>query len=256
MSTTGALQLVMKSVEGTLHILELIAEHQPISLTKLCELIDRPTPSIQRGVKTLKDFGWIKPESVIGNPQWVLSNRFLSLTAKDHMVSQLSHIAKPYLIEIRDLCNEATFLTTFDLYQVSVIDFLDSTHAVRLVGGTGGNIPTHISSTGRACLALLTGAEIDKVIQAAEKKDHSLNLSKVKISLPTIKKRGYCIVEGEWSPELTQVGCAITDKNNYPLAGLGVSIPSHRYKEIDKDALASALRVACSEISAKLKDCF
>ena len=242
----------MKSVESTLHIMELIAEHQPISLAQLCERINRPTASIQRGVNTLREFGWIKPESATGQPRWIVSNRFLSLAPADNPVSQLARIARPYLIDIRDSFNETCFVSTFDLSHVTVIDFADSTHAVRLVGGTGGNIPACIASTGRACLALLPQDAVDKVIKGVLKQQPQLNMHRFKADLPAIRKQGYALVEGEWADELTQLGCAIVDKHQYPIGGIGVSIPRYRVGELDQQALIQALQSAAREISLAL----
>lgn len=243
----------MKSAENTLHIMELIAEHQPISLAGLCELIPQPKSTIQRGVNTLREFGWIKPSNTLGHPSFELSYRFLSLASTNSIVNRLSQIAKPYLIEIRDFCNETTFLSTYDVDHMTVIDCIDSKHAVRMVGATGGNLPAYITSTGKACLALLSQPALEKIVKLQLKKDKQIAFSRLQTELKQIKQQGYAMSIGEFSAELSHIGCAIVDANNFPIGGLGVSIANHRYAEIDEAGLIKKITNACKEISLALQ---
>jgi len=244
----------MKSVHNTFEVLEVIAAHGPISLQDMSERIEFPKSTTQRCIKTLKDYGWIKAESPTGNPKWILSNQFLSLTPTNHLVSDLHRIAKPYLYNIRDYCNETTFLSTYDTNVMTVIEFVDSLHPVRLVGGMGSRIPAHNSSTGRACLALLSGEALTKVlpnpILAVDQTP--IDLSSFEKELKRIKKQGYARVDKDWSSELIHLGCAITDSKSNPIGGLCVSIPKHRHENIDEPKLINELITACHDISTNL----
>lgn len=242
----------MKSVLNTLQVFELIAEHQPISLKGLVDLTARPIANVQRSLEALKSFGWIKPESSLGNPQWQITHRFVSLAGANQLVLGLNRLARPYLIDIRDEYNEATFLTTFDLSHVTVLDFVDTTHMVRMVGGTAGDIPSYISSTGRACLALLSDAEKKAVLKNAALENIGDNQNTFIQKLELIKASGFAVVRGDWSPELTQVGSAIVDRKGKPVGGIGVSIPNHRLDSLDIENLGMTIKHYCSEISLQL----
>ena len=181
-----------------------------------------------------------------------MTYRFLSLANANQTVSKLSALARPYLLSIRDVCNEAIFLSTYDVDQMTVIDFADSTHAIRLVGGTGGNIPVHNTSTGKACLARLPNSTVNKIISLLEKRGFTLNRNQLSADLEKVKRDGFCVIEGEWAEELSHIGCAITDQNDHPIGGIGVSIPNFRYANVDVNALGELLMQSCDEISQAL----
>ncbi|CAA0105540.1 Transcriptional repressor IclR [BD1-7 clade bacterium] len=241
----------MKSVLNTLALLELIAAHQPVSLGELCGWVEQPKSSMQRALSTLKDAGWIKPSDVEGKPRWVLSNRFLSLTGSNHLVARLSQLAKPALVQLRDNCNETVFLSTFDYDHMTVIDCIDSTHAVRLVGAVGGSIPAFMSSTGKACLARLPEDHLIKILKGKTDRIPQ-GIAQLKREINEIRQQGYAIIRGEWSQELTHIGAAIVDALGHPIGGIGIAIPNHRQHDVFNDALIKQVVEACENISRSL----
>ena len=239
-----------------MQVLELVAANQPISLAELVSRLQQPKSTVQRCVATLKNYGWIKPETPEGNPKWILSNRFLSLTSNHHLVYRLSQLARPHLIEIRNLSEETTFLSAYDVDTMTVIDYAESTHLVRLVGAIGGNIPAVRSSTGKACLARLTDKQVTRVLAKSLGLEANLSLETLLGELRVIRDQGYALIEGEWSSELTHLGAAITDSNGYPIGGIGISVPNHRFLSLDVSSITSALVSGCAEVSAALPQLF
>lgn len=242
----------MKSVSNTLALVELIAKHQPCSLADLSDLTGLPKTTVQRNLTTLKAAGWIHPHSITGKPGWLLSAHLLSLFTQDNPLTKLQATAKPWLEQLRKVSNESVFLSKFESTGMVVIDYLESQQTVKTTATLGISAPLHATSTGKACLAMLSEEALKKLLRPTLQRYTNKTITdptKLRKELHAIRTLGYSLSKGEWLDDIANIGSVITDSKGQPIAGLGITVPAFRFHTLDKERIGSAVHHACRTIS-------
>lgn len=100
-------------------------------------------------------------------------------------------------------------------------------HPIRFVWAPGDRLPICTASYGKAMLAQLPAAALDRILGKGKLRgltDHSLRTrAQLDAQLRTIRKRGWAIARDESSIGVTAIGAAIADQTGYPLGGISIS---------------------------------
>src|SRR5690606_30924669 len=100
----------VKSVLRSLEVLELISQHQPISVGELSRMLELPKSTVQRTLVTLHEAGWLRQGSEPVT-SWEVSSKILAIRPRVLVGGDLITAARPPMIELRDLTNETIHLT-------------------------------------------------------------------------------------------------------------------------------------------------
>lgn len=215
--------MAVKRIRGAsraLEVLEAIAARQPVNVAVLARHLEENKSNLQRILMTLADEGWIR--AVAGNPtRWELTARIYSLVDMGQGHTELRHLARVALDQLRAATGESVFLAVPDRGRLITIDVLESSQIIRSVPYVGMIIPPRDSASGRAVLAHLS----------PERQAHLLGEApddKLLTALAAVRKQGYSVSDGGVVFGSTNIGGAILDATGDPLAAVVVSAPSER----------------------------
>jgi IclR family transcriptional regulator, KDG regulon repressor len=242
----------LKTVMTSLDVIECIAEAgEPIRLTDISNDLHLSKSQVHRILTTLAGRKYIHQEEdsqrySLGINSWLLGYRV-------GIRLPLLRIARPILDEITH--EETVYLALLDGYESQYLYIRDGTHPVRAVVKVGEYGPLHATATGKAMLAFQTQEFIHQYL-VQEKKIFTQNtITDSHILLGEItktKSQGYSVVIDELEAGLSGVGAPILDKNGLCFAAVGVSLPTYRFSDENKDKMVLMANEAAIQISNKL----
>lgn len=244
-----------RSVLNALRVLEVIAAHQPVGVSELARAVDMPKSTTQRTVLTLHQARWL--ELVGGEPtRWRLSYKALTVGLASTAATGLEEVALERMRPVRDELGETMHLAVPDGDDLIVIGRLDGTQPLRAFLQVGTRAPLQVAASGRAMLAAMTDAEVARVLDAGLRRytDRTVvDRSSIASELDRTRDRGYAINEGEWRDGIAAVGAAVLARDGRPVAGISVSMPLSRFRELDVDHIAQLIMTAASETGQLLR---
>ncbi|GAA3746805.1 DNA-binding IclR family transcriptional regulator [Spinactinospora alkalitolerans] len=242
----------MRSVITALHVLDAVAERQPIGVSDLARAMDIPKSSVQRALRALESAGWIRSVAPEQGSGWVLTTKAGDLA--QHIAGDLGvrEAALPVMAELRDRTGEEVHLTIREDQEVVVIERVESTHPVRIHWPAGTRSPCHASANGKAILAHLRPADLavalpgplpgftESTITAPEK---------LRAELAAVRARGYAVARSELRADIASVAAPILSPSGTPIAALSVFLPMHRLDD-DTAPLGELVRANAQRIAA------
>ena len=100
-----------------------------------------------------------------------------------------------------------------------------------LVSDVGVRLPAHITASGRAILAQLPSAQVralfpDRATFVSRQGLGPASLPELTSLLARTRQRGYATEDGEVTPAMSSVACAVTDHVGHPVAAIAVTFES------------------------------
>ena len=213
-----------------------------------------PRPTIYRIVEALIAEQLLVPKR--NGQSFRLGPRLVSLASRALESSDIRQLCKDHLFDLRALTQETVHLAVPDRYEMTYIDKLESPKAVRMNSRLGSRVTLYSSSVGKAYLAQLPAPERDALILGLDFKvftDATLRTPQaLREELEQVRRQGYAEDREENEKDIFCFGCAITDKQQAPVACVSLSIPAFR---MSADRTASYIRPlveTCAAISRKL----
>ena len=225
----------MDSVKTALRVFEIVAELGDAGLTEVMRAVDAPKSTVQRGLTTLYEAGWLRPlSSGTERRRWTPSARLMTLIRGQDALVALRHSARPVLERLRDTTRETVHMTVRDGDRVVLVERFDSPQILRTVWPIGSSAPLHIGSNGKAVLATLSDRAAESYLASSLKAwtEHSLiEPDALRAELSTICARGYAISDREVDPQVRAVAAAIARPGEEAVAALSISCPASRLPE-------------------------
>ncbi|ADL11611.1 IclR family transcriptional regulator [Acetohalobium arabaticum] len=247
---------VVQSVDRSLIILEALADKgKPMALSNLAEEIDLNISTVHRLLNTLRLRGFIEQEEDSGKYYLGLKTFEIGNAAKKNI--NLISIAKPYMQDLVDQCNETTNLAILDEGEVVYIEQVASTNMVKMFAQIGSRGPAYCTGTGKALLAY---EDPDQWSELFAKMDFGKFTDNTKVDsevlraeLKEIRQQGYAIDRGEMEEGVRCVAAPIKNHEGEVIAAVSVSGPSIRLTEkyIEEEVIETVVEIA-GQISARL----
>lgn len=246
--------MAVQSVLNALRVFEEVATRQPAGVGEVARALGMPKSSVHRAIVTLCDGGWMR--STGGErPRYVVTSRALSVGRNASPELGLRETALPEMVRLRDATNETIHLCLWDGHNIVLVERVDSTQAVRTYHPLGIYAPLTASSSGKAVLALLAPAEIDRIIATGLHKytDHTIvDEAILRADLASTRRRGYARNDGEWRVDVAAVAAAIRGDDGLPIGVVNISAPASRATEADLQRAGKLLVQARSTIEEHL----
>jgi len=138
--------------------------------------------------------------------------------------------ARPYLDRLQDKFGETVFFCILDEGQVFYVEKVESQRSVRTACTVGSRAPAYCTAVGKAMLAELPDAEVNKIIHRWKLKPVTRNTittaSALKDELKAARTRGYAIDDEEKEEGLRCVGAAVRSHSGKLAAAMSVSGPA------------------------------
>lgn len=245
----------VNSVDRALVILEYLGtQTKEVGVRELGQAIGLSKSSVHRILQTLRARGFVKwnPD----NARYSLGMRAFEVGCGILRSMEAHAVAKPYLEQLVASLGETAFLGVLDDADLVVIDKIDGRRSVRMYADIGSRRPLHSTGIGKALLAHLERAEIDRIIAAKPLTRYTKNTitdpEALRAELEKIRRLGYAEDNEEMEDGLYCIGAPLFNYSGKPVAAISISVPKIGQQNVQKDRLIKSVVQAAQEISAKL----
>jgi DNA-binding IclR family transcriptional regulator len=200
-----------------------------LSLGQIAARVDLPRSTVQRIVNALVAERFLMAASPSGKVRIGIEIISLAESSKIDIV-QLVH---PHLKALSEATGETVDLSILRNDHLYFVDQVIGSHRLRAVSGVGEIFPLHSTANGKACLALLSDAEIKArygMTLTKACKESGGSLVSLLAELKEVRKSGIAFDQGEHTAGISAVGTALADPTGMIFA-VSVPVPTHRFKQ-------------------------
>jgi len=245
----------VNSVDRALVILEYLGtQTKEVGVRELGQSIGLSKSSVHRILQTLRSRGFVKwnPD----NARYSLGMRAFEVGCGILRSMEVHGAAKPYLEQLVSTLGETAFLGVVDESELVFIDKIDGRRSVRMYADIGSRQPLYSTGSGKALLAQLDRAEIDRILSQKPPQQHTKNtitdVDTLRQELEKVRRQGYAEDNEEMEEGLYCVGAPVFGYSGRPVAAISVSVPKMGPQPVQKDRLVKAVVQAAQDISGKL----
>jgi DNA-binding IclR family transcriptional regulator len=245
----------VNSVDRALVILEYLGtQTKEVGVRELGQAIGLSKSSVHRILQTLRARGFVRwnPD----NARYSLGMRAFEVGCGILRSMEAHAVAKPHLEQLVNQLGETAFLGVIDDSELVYIDKIDGRRSVRTYAEIGARRPLHCTAIGKALLAHLDRAEIDRIIAAHPLTRYTKNTITDPVALrqelEKIRRQGYAEDNEELEEGLYCAGAPLFNYSGRPVASISVSVPKIGQQNVQKDRIIKAVVAAAQEISTKL----
>ena len=231
-------------------ILRVLKDHpEGLSFSQIANGVDLPRSTVHRIVNALEVERFITTAS--GNGHIRLGGGLVPLG--NAVTRDWRREVRPYLERLFLEVNETVDLAVLEDDHVLFIDQIAAPHRLQAVSAVGISFPLHCSSNGKAILAELTRAEIERLIpeQLPTLTPNTITTrARLFEELESVKTESVAYDREEHTTGICAVGVALRDTMG-TLAAISIPVPSIRFYG-NEEKLASALLNTCNLIRRRL----
>ncbi|GGR46121.1 DNA-binding IclR family transcriptional regulator [Nocardioides luteus] len=246
-------QYPIESVDNALRLLWLLSERRSLRLTEASQYLGVASSTAHRLLAMLQYRGFVRqdPSTKAYEPGPSLDRIAFALLRR----LDIRDLARPVLEKLNEATGETVHLGTLEGATVRYLDSLESPRAVRVASRSGGAMPAHCTSTGKAMLATLDDAQVialypDEALPQQTSKSVATRTALLG-ELATIRAQGFAISdeeseEGVWSVAVPVGGAPM------PTA-LNISVPISRMNVKRRKEMAGLARKAVADLETELR---
>lgn len=227
---------------------------QGLGITDLSRHLGLAKGSISRLVATLTQESFLvrDPQTAkyrLSTKVWELGNKAVSRL-------DLRDIARPVMDELNAATHETVHITVLtEEGQMVFLDKVDSSMAVRPNVEVGAPHPAYCSANGKAMLAFLGEARLNRVLNGNLRQFTSTTItrkSELHTQLETVRRLGYAVNNGEYRDDVSGLAAPVFDHTGRVVAAFGISFPSSRRTSELIGELAPLVMTGAKELSLAL----
>ncbi len=222
----------VQSVERVFNILEIMAgEGAPITVTELAEKVHLKISTVHRLLSTLLHRGYVEQEE---DNKYRLGLKLMEIGNSVLYYSDIRTVARPFLEELMDRCNETVNLAILDGTDVVYIDQVESKNLiiVKMLAQVGNRGPVHCTSSGKALVAFLPEDKVEETIAKLDLAKYTnetiTDLENLRKELKRVREDGYAVDWGEREEHVRCIAAPIFDHDGRAIASISISGPSTR----------------------------
>jgi IclR family acetate operon transcriptional repressor len=240
MPTTPAQSSQVKSATRTLDIIEYVVAHpRPLVAQEIATALGIPVSSLSYLLATLVDRNYLVREGRRYSPGPGLEK--LQMHAEAYT---LADRAAPLVRTLRVQLNETTSFWVREGWEVEALVTESSEQALRYAVPTGNRMPMHPLASGKALLAKLTDAELDRYFAETERERFTPSTvtaeKALRKEIAEIRRTGFSWADEEFSLGIVGVGRAVT-LGGETVGALSVAIPKVRCDEVARGRIMDLL---------------
>lgn len=219
-----------RTVDRALEILLCFSrDESSLTLTQISERVGLHKSTVYRLLCTLESKDFIQHDD--DNGTYRLGLGLVKLGALVLKSNNIHRQAIPYMHRLSNEFRETIDLAILDGNQVLYLQVIESPQRVKLATAPGERLPAFCTATGKAFLAFLPEAQVQKILKQGMRQytEHT------NTSIPDIFKelrktceRGFALSEQEFEDGINAVAAPILDANQYPLAAMAIVGPAFR----------------------------
>ena len=158
--------------------------------------------------------------------------------------------ALPSLRRLREKCQETVSLNLQEGLARVAVERLEASQEVRFVAELGKPLPLHVGAGGKAILAFLPAAEIDRVLKAARLGPSGAG--RVRRALGEIRRSGYAVSFGERIPGSGSVSAPVSNHEGRVIGSVSILSVAVRLSPDTVRSYGELVRQAAEAVSRDL----
>ncbi len=246
-----------QSVEKVLQIIETMAQSkESLRLQDIAQRVDMPASTALRFLNTLMKCGYARQDA--GSLRYSLTLKFMHIGSLVNSQISIRDVARPYLANLAQKCNESVCLAIEQDMEIVYIDVIDGPDGMlKITQRIGKLAPIHSTGIGKLMLLNYDLKQFEHIIETKGLKALTPNTITSKdellLELEKIKQRGYALDDEECELGARCLSAGIKDYTGKYVAGISVSGPTTRmtmeYIEQIKDVVMETADKISRELS-------
>src|SRR5882724_2291520 len=218
----------------------LAAVREDLSLFELSERLDLHKSTIHRLLMVLERHRLVerRPES----GKYGLGLKLFELGTRAFARLGLGERAHPHLERLAAEAGETAHLCVLEDGEVLYLEKVEPSRTIRVPSTVGRRNPAHCTAVGKALLAFLPEADLDRLIQGRGLPAHTPNTittpALLRRELRAIRQRGYAVDDEEIEEGLRCIGAPVRDHSGRVVASMSIAGPAFRLTRTRTAAVA------------------
>lgn len=246
-SSAGTLQ----ALDRALTVLVRVSQGDSPTLSDLAREMEVPTATTHRILTTLQNHGFVSFDET--RQEWRIGVEAYRTGAAFLSGNSVIEIGQSYMRKLMRLTGETANLAVPDTGHMVFVGQVEAANPIRAFFPPGTRTSMHASGTGKAILAAMSDAALDRVLSAMTLEGYTqytrASRDALLRDLDGIRARGWSHDHEERHAGMSCIGAAIYDAGGTPHAGISVSGPSSRFSQDRLEALGAAVAQAARDIT-------
>lgn len=244
-------QNTIKSLDRAMEVFDHLSQSQGKTLTGIANDLDQSPATVYRILMTLEGRGLVEFDPLeqlwhIGPRAFIIGARFLRRTS-------LVERARPVMRRLMEATGETANLGMERDGAVLFLSQVETNASIRAFFPPGTLSPMHASGIGKALLAHLDPARLDRWLSARQLEpftDRTItDRTALRDSLQAIRDRGFAFDDEERNDGMRCIAAPVFDVNREAVAGLSISGPSSRISPNQLETLARPVIEAARDLT-------
>ncbi|MEO0751366.1 MAG: IclR family transcriptional regulator [Pseudomonadota bacterium] len=246
-SSAGTLQ----ALDRALTVLVRVSQGDSPTLSDLAREMEVPTATTHRILTTLQNHGFVSFDEA--RQEWRIGVEAYRTGAAFLSGNSVIEIGQSFLRKLMRTTGETANLAVPDTGHMVFVGQVEAANPIRAFFPPGTRTSMHASGTGKAILAAMSDAALDRVLSAMTLEGYTQHTRATRETLlrdlDQIRARGWSHDHEERHVGMSCIGAAIYDAGGTPHAGISVSGPSSRFSGDRLEALGDAVAQAARDIT-------
>ncbi len=245
------------TVGKALDVLDQVASFgRPVRFSELLEASPYPKATLYRHLQALTHQGMLSFDA--DRQAYALGIRLVRLAHAAWQQSSLAPVARPHLDALSQKVGETVHLAQLDGGQVLYVDKRNAVRPIEMFSEAGKVGPAYCTGVGKAMLAFLEPAELDRVL--SQQSYHRFtpqtltDSEALRAELGEIHARGYGFDREEHEPGIICVALPILTRRGRVLGAVSVTSSTARTDLKALEALVPVIRPVAERIAAEAED--
>lgn len=244
----------IQSIEKALDVIEVLSEHDSLSLIQLAELVNQPKSSLFRIVLTLEKRGYISRSDEDG--LYCLGYKQLVITKNLLERNRLRSAATAEMQKLVDKYGDTVNLCVLSDDEILYVEIIEGTYALRMSDRVGSKAPFHATATGKAISASLREEEVRRMAEHMGLVSLTPNtiteFPRLMEELARVREQGYAVDNEESILGARCVAAPIFNMFGRVEGAISLSGAKHRFPDERIPAIAEDVKKAAATVSKKL----
>jgi IclR family acetate operon transcriptional repressor len=243
---------MVQALDRGLALLSGLARRERATLTELALGVGMPASSAHRLLATLLRHGLVEFEE--GTQNWRVGVEAFRIGSVFLHRANVVDAARETMRRLVETTGETANLAIADADDVVFVSQIETSHPIRAFFRPGARGPMHASGAGKALLATLPWAEVERLLTRRGLPEYTPRTlttpQALQAALEAIRAQGWALDDEERHLGMRCVAAAVHGPGGEAAAGLSVSGPAARLPDRVVSELGPVLRRAAGDVSA------
>ncbi len=241
----------VQALDKGLALMTELASARGLTLTELAARLDMPPSSAHRILFTLQKKGFADLDEA--SQEWSIGVEAFRVGSAFLVRTNLVEAAMQQMRKLMEDTGETANLAIAEAGDVVFIAQVETHNPIRAFYRPGSRSPMHSSGIGKALLADMPSAKVDKIIRNSGLDKHTENTRStpdaLHADLENIRRRGWSLDNEERYEGMRCVAATIFNAYGDPAAGISVSGPAIRFPDEALQKIGEKVRQAADEVT-------